>query len=1203
MGKALALAIQRWTVVALVAGLLAPGAFGAPNDPYGPPGYQVENETERRIDVDSGPAVPPENCQDEAVSNKEDRPRLVLNTGGPIGTVWTLAFSPDSSRIYSAGFDKTVQVWGLHQQRSIRRTGGNTATLMQTLRWEITRGVRGVVYCVAANPMQDRLAMAGFSARDQTGDILVYDTGTNQVERLLRHHSNTVTSMSYAPSGNHLVSSSVNGEVVVWSAPNWEAHVLRGEQAKDKADQMQPAAFLDEKTIAVAQRAENQADQWQIAIYDANNLAAAPRVLPQLHAGQITAITRNPHGSGWVSADFAGNVFLWENPGAQAPRLLRKQRVATSLAFAPDNKLFVATMLDPNKQAVLEMWDIGTGQLVDQMQTATVENNYACAVSPDGTRVVTYGGDENEIFVLLLKERDGNVIAKPLSQGRALRLRGSGRKVWKVAFDADGSYRLALGTKRKDRSRAQVNDLGDLTVAFDLSNPNILRFKTPGNPNAIVPPDAARKIVRAGREDADPAEKVRWSAVSDDAAGWTVQNQGARLQLVENGQPRGQITLTAAGLPGLKSYCWINGADGKPFAIAIGLDRGGPASTGILVYRLAGEGECPLLRYYRDHVDWVTSLSVSKDRKFLASSSIDQTVKVWSLAGIEEAPNNFSKSVGWGANLQIEGGRLVVTDVLPASIATNRGLKSGDIVTSAVIGYKDGKTTNETDPEKILALLSQRSLWETEVLTIEREGKTLEPILLVPGWEPLMTLFVDARDEWALWTPQGYYDASVSGDELFGWQVNLGFRNRPDFFRADQFRRQLEKPELMRRLLTTGSVPEALAAANVPIPGNLNSVIGLVGELAGATPIVTILEPRDGIQLGQQDSVRVVAQIDYPNEALANQFRVKAFVNGVPGSNANVQAAGRQQTVQWNVAAPGRFNRVRVIAEEGEEEDSPFAYSDVHVQATPDEAKEQKLKLHILALAAGDYGGDLHLDFPVADATSIVAYLDEWKGDFYEAGTVRILKDQEINRAAVDSAVADFTTALQNANPEDLLVIFVAGHGIAFGSDYYFVPPDPSIKDFNREVIEKIGISWKQLRGLSELGCRKIFMLDTCFSGNILLAEGGAANWKSSIRPLDRNEVLVLSATDVNQPALESKKLEHGIFTRFVLNGLEGKANEVPGLSDRQSPQDNFVDLLEVVKYVEHAVPEYTAQRQTPRSTPIELLELVFVPLVELPNQ
>ena len=70
----------------------------------------------------------------------------------------------------------------------------------------------------------------------------------------------------------------------------------------------------------------------------------------------------------------------------------------------------------------------------------------------------------------------------------------------------------------------------------------------------------------------------------------------------------------------------------------------------------------------------------------------------------------------------------------------------------------------------------------------------------VPAWQPLATLFVSSDSEWAYWTPEGYYDASVNGHTLFGWQVNRGLYALPDFYRADQYQKTLERPAVMARL-------------------------------------------------------------------------------------------------------------------------------------------------------------------------------------------------------------------------------------------------------------------------------------------------------------------------------------------------------------------------------------------------------------------
>ncbi len=118
-------------------------------------------------------------CSRPSAQAQEPRPRFVLNPGGPVNQVRDLAFSPDSSRLYSAGFDKAVHAWEL--RNPVARPGD--VSVVQTLRWEIARGLRGVIYALAASPVDRRLAIAGYSARDAGGDIVIYDTAQAQVER------------------------------------------------------------------------------------------------------------------------------------------------------------------------------------------------------------------------------------------------------------------------------------------------------------------------------------------------------------------------------------------------------------------------------------------------------------------------------------------------------------------------------------------------------------------------------------------------------------------------------------------------------------------------------------------------------------------------------------------------------------------------------------------------------------------------------------------------------------------------------------------------------------------------------------------------------------------------------------------------------------------------------------------------------------
>ena len=46
--------------------------------------------------------------------------------------------------------------------------------------------------------------------------------------------------------------------------------------------------------------------------------------------------------------------------------------------------------------------------------------------------------------------------------------------------------------------------------------------------------------------------------------------------------------------------------------------------------------------------------------------------------------------------------------------------------------------------------------------------------------EEVLALFMHPDgSRWIVWTPQGYYDASLGADDLIGWQINHGYDRAP----------------------------------------------------------------------------------------------------------------------------------------------------------------------------------------------------------------------------------------------------------------------------------------------------------------------------------------------------------------------------------------------------------------------------------------
>ncbi|HNN97909.1 MAG TPA: hypothetical protein PKI03_36850, partial [Pseudomonadota bacterium] len=98
------------------------------------------------------------------------------------------------------------------------------------------------------------------------------------------------------------------------------------------------------------------------------------------------------------------------------------------------------------------------------------------------------------------------------------------------------------------------------------------------------------------------------------------------------------------------------------------------------------------------------------------------------------------------------------------------------------------------------------------------------------------------RKRWIVWTPSGYYDASVGGEDLLGWRMDRGPEYIADFFRIGLFRKNLYRPDVTAQVLFTQDERQAVALADAAA-GRPPEVLSLLRLLP---PVVTILDPSEG---------------------------------------------------------------------------------------------------------------------------------------------------------------------------------------------------------------------------------------------------------------------------------------------------------------------------------------------------------------------
>ena len=159
------------------------------------------------------------------------------------------------------------------------------------------------------------------------------------------------------------------------------------------------------------------------------------------------------------------------------------------------------------------------------------------------------------------------------------------------------------------------------------------------------------------------------------------------------------------------------------------------------------------------------------------------------------------------------------------------------------------------------------------------------------------------------------------------------------------------------------------------------------------------------------------------------------------------------------------------------------------------------------------------------------------------------------------------------------VTVFYSGHGVPGLQDKrgYLLPvnADPDLAELNGYPIDRL------FANLAKLEARSVLvMLDACFSGE---SQGGvlleaASGITVKIRPAEGSGgMTVLTASSGDQLASWDTEAKHGLFTRHLLTGLEGKAD-----TDRYGNGDGQITLGELKAYLDDEMT-YQARRRFSR--------------------
>ncbi|MGD9868558.1 MAG: WD40 repeat domain-containing protein, partial [Hyphomicrobiales bacterium] len=331
-------------------------------------------------------------------------PLLQLDTGGHMALVRSVLFT-SSGELVSASDDKAIRVWDLESGRTLR-----------TLRGQAAEGNSGKIYALALSPDGRLLAAAGRMREGAGGDhpVRLYDFASGRIVALLRGHSDAVLSLDFSPDGTRLVSAGADDTAILWDVAN--LRFLR--RFSGHGGDVNAVRFA-RKGAAIATASDDKtARLWRIS--DGAVLGTMTG-----HADKVIALAVSPRDGSIATAGFDGTVRLWNGATGAAIRTVAATGAEImSLAFSPDGS---AVLAGPGgKPYAPRVIEVASGET-----RLTLEGHdnivLAVAFAPDGRRLATAGGSDNEIHL-----RDA-------ATGALLRnLTGTGRSVWSVGFAPDG---------------------------------------------------------------------------------------------------------------------------------------------------------------------------------------------------------------------------------------------------------------------------------------------------------------------------------------------------------------------------------------------------------------------------------------------------------------------------------------------------------------------------------------------------------------------------------------------------------------------------------------------------------------------------------------------------------------------------------------------------------------------------------------------
>jgi Caspase domain len=412
------------------------------------------------------------------------------------------------------------------------------------------------------------------------------------------------------------------------------------------------------------------------------------------------------------------------------------------------------------------------------------------------------------------------------------------------------------------------------------------------------------------------------------------------------------------------------------------------------------------------------------------------------------------------------------------------------------------------------------------------------------------------------WTPSGYYMASPGGEDLIGWHVNRGWNQAADFFPGSRFRDRFNRSDIVSLVLATLDEDEAIKQANDAARRHADTS-PLIAHLP---PVVTISSPAADVHV-QNGTLTINYAVRSPSGQPID--RIDLLIDGRPakvfGLAVHAGLPNAETTGSIPVTLTEHVTEVGLQAWSGK-----LASQPMQVKITWDAAPAVTRKLYALVIGVSNYADPaMTLKFAAKDASDFAAALAHQKGHYYADVETRVITDRDVTQQSVLEGLQWLEGVA--TNPNDVSVLFIAGHGMTDEKQTYWF----YTSDSNDNNVLNNGVSQDKIRkSLQHLSGKVLWFLDTCHAG--AAANRQPVNISVLVNTASASEnggVVVFASSTGKQVSVESTDLGNGAFTKAVVEGIEmGKA----------APYGDLVTTSSLDGYVRFRVDQITHGAQTP---------------------